>query len=193
MANVGGGHNLVVYDSARGRKPEEDAERQGNKLNTIGTLSVANPQSAPQSGIWAATPPFAMHASVGPALLQAIAQNPNAPMLWIMKEKAGSYQFYFGFDLNVPAAGGVGVAKVGHVGLAKRGTISGEIHQTGASWSIDNNSGAWGAMGGNDGKSDAMGNAALLISRFDPGGMVVNAQRAYSRNAKKRFIQQIFR
>lgn len=171
--------------SARGNKAEENHHRALG-TNLIGTLQY------PAQPSWIANNP------AGQTLLNAlnhhIAAN-NLPLLWAYSVTPTSYEIKFGFDMNVPslAVGALpgATAKIGHVALFNDAIISGEIAPNGGGWRIDNNSGAWGAMGGQADKSNWMDNVANAMSQL--GNINVVASRAYSRRGWKRAIQQVFR
>jgi hypothetical protein len=185
---------MPTYPSQRGQKVEEQFHRP-LQTNLIGTLTIANPALP---GVWAPGPAYGAFASLGPALNAYLGGvGNNGPLLWAMSSVVAGYEFKFGFDLQVAAfavvVGPAPIAKIGHVALTAAATISGEIIPVGAHWELDNNSGAWGAMANNDGKSTMMATAAQLISAGDPGNIVVTARRAYSRKGWKRAVQQVFR
>jgi hypothetical protein len=186
---------MPTYPSQRPVKPEETHHRP-LQSNLIGTLTINNMAAA--AGAWAPGAAYGAFASLGPAMTAYLAAGGHGPLLWAMSSTNVGYEFKFGFDRQVvaliPAIGAAPLnAKIGHVALTAAATISGEIIQVGAHWELDNNSGAWGSMANQDGKSTMMDNAAQLISRFDPGAIVVTARRAYSRTGWKRKIQQVFR
>jgi hypothetical protein len=113
-------------------------------------------------------------------------------MLWVYNNVGGNIKIRFGYDAFVPALNGAGNAKIGHVALVNTAIISGEIFPDGhGGWKIDNNSGAWGAMSNQNGKSTMMDTVALMMSQA--GNMQVNARKAYSRRTWKRTIQQLYR
>jgi hypothetical protein len=183
---------MPTYASQRPVKAEE-VHHRALGTNLIGTLTIRNPH---QAGVWATGPLENGAFTLAQALAAHVAAG-DQPLLWAFSSTAGGYEFKFGYDVQVPSLA-VGAApgaqaKIGHVALTPNATISGEIIPVGAAWEIDNNSGAWGSMDNNDGKSNMMRTAAELLARCDPGGIVVTARRAYSRKAWKRKIQQIFR
>lgn len=186
---------MPKYPPQRPIKPEETLHRP-QETNLIGTLRITNMATIP--GAWTSGAAYGAFASLGPALAAHLANGGGTPLLWAMSSTNAGYKFKFGFDAQVaaliPAVGAVmPTAKIGHVGLMGNATISGELIQAGAAWELDNNSGAWGSMANQDGKSTMMATAAQLISTYDPGGIVVTARRAYSRTGWKRAVQQVFR
>lgn len=174
--------------SARGNKHMENVHRpQGTNL--IATMT------GPGGGIGALPAVLAPNQNPLFTLNQCLGANiaaGNVPLLWVYTNNGGIVEIKFGHDMMVANANNPATqSKIGHVALMNNAIISGEIHAAGGAWEIDNNSGAWGAMSNQDGKSTMMAAIAQFMSR-DPS-MVVTRRRAYSRKAWKRAIQQVFR
>ncbi len=172
--------------SARGNKHMENVHRP------LGTNLIATINGAANGGNLAAV--LAANQNAAFTLSQCLTanfNNGNTPMLWAYTDVGGNIEVKFGHDMMVNNANGAGQSKIGHVALMNAAIISGEIHPAGGAWEIDNNSGAWGAMSDQNGKSTMLATVAQFISR-DPS-MNVNGRRAYSRKDWKRAIQQVFR
>jgi hypothetical protein len=173
---------LQPTPSLRGNKHDENVHRP-LMTNLIGTLD--------HTGAWTPSAAFAAHATLHAALTQAAA-GPNLPLLWAFRGDNMGWRIKFGFDVFVLSQA-VGVPpgtmmKIGHVALENDAIISGEIAPAGGGWVLDNNSGAWGAMNNNGGKTDMLGQIAQFMNVA--GGINVQAKRAYSRHAWKRVFQQ---
>jgi len=182
-----GEFHLTVYRSARGEKQRERAERPHGR-NTIVTVFILGPAGLGNQANIAWGPDYE---SLNGALtieqvLDATADMGRTPLLWTFAEPDANYtELKFGFDEPI------GNNKIGHVALTAEATISGEISRDGAGWRINNESGAWGNMGGENGKSNMLRRvAAFMIQHCN---MQVAANRAYSRAGWKRKIQKIFR
>ena len=176
---------MGTYASARGEKPAEVAHRPEGR-NTIVTVWLAAGAAAPEVA-WG--PDYAAAAAaltIENALDQTITMG-RTPLLWTYSVPDANYsEVKFGFDDPI------GNNKIGHVAMTNEATISGEIFRSGGGWHINNESGAWGNMGGHGGKTQMLTQAAQFMTA-NCGGMVVVANRAYSRKGLKRKIQQIFR
>lgn len=174
--------NLI--NSMRGNKPAEDHHR-GQRTNMIAKLQVSatGPRIIERGDVQDA------HAGI-PALLQNNIDAGRAPLLWAYGDELNQTVVVFGYDMFVDYQGAR--VKIGHVALMNQAHISGEIRQLPNNiWSIDNESGAWGSMGNENGKSEQLIKVADFISRAC--NIQVRAQRAYSRNAVKRWMQHKFR
>lgn len=172
----------TTFPSARGQKPTEVAHRSEGR-NTIVTVWKSGAVVAPRE--WG--PDYATFAGTIEAALDATIAMGRVPLLWTYAELDGSYVVVkFGFDDPI------GNNKIGHVAMTEEATISGEIYREGAHWKINNESGAWGNMGGHGGKTAKLTDAALFMTA-NCGPLQVQASRAYSRTGWKRKIQQVFR
>lgn len=174
---------MGTFASARGQKPAEQVARPEGR-NTIVTVWVAGGAAHTDWG-----PDYESEAATltVQAALDATIVMGRQPLLWTFSEPDTNYsEVKFGFD--DPIAGG----KIGHVAMTSEATISGEIYRSGAHWRINNESGAWGSMGGNAGKSQKLTQAAQFMTQHC-GGLQVAADHAYSRKGWKRTVQQIFR
>jgi hypothetical protein len=122
--------------------------------------------------------------------LRANIANGNTPLLWVYTEDTDSrvFEIKFGFDTLVQQGGGQ--VRIGHVALMDRAIIAGEIYPDGGRWEIDNNSGAWGSMSNQNGKTTMMGEIASYMSRERSMKDLVSAWGTYSRNDLLRTIQQ---
>ena len=171
---------MPTYPSARGQKPEEINSRPGGR-NTIVTLYILGPGGGVQTS-WG---PDYEHAGLTiPQALIATLDMGRQPLLWTYAVPDANYtELKFGFDEHIEGHG-----KIGHVALTPEATISGEIFRNGAAWKINNDSGAWGNMGGHGGKSQLLLHVAQFMTTNC--GMVVTAEYAYSRNAVKRWFQK---
>lgn len=179
----------MTYPSARGQKSAERANRPIG-INTIVTIwwsgDAVETAWGPAYESWARTP----EATIESALDNSIVMG-RKPLLWSYAQPDANYsELKFGFDHQVNVHDTF--VKIGHVALASEATISGEIYREGARWRINNESGAWGNMGGHSGKSKKLEEVAEYMNILC-GGMVVVADRAYSRNVVKRKIQQLYR
>jgi hypothetical protein len=174
---------MATYPSARGQKPAEIAHRPEGR-NTIVTVWLSNGVATTAYG-----PDYESVAgtlTIEQCLDETITMG-RVPLLWTYAKHDANYtELKFGFD--DPIAGN----KIGHVALTEEATISGEIRRGGGGWRINNESGAWGNMGGHGGKTHMMQEAAVFMTTHC-GGMVVTADHAYSRKGWKRTVQQIFR
>ncbi|BBO84538.1 hypothetical protein [Desulfosarcina ovata] len=133
---------------------------------------------------WGPDYEYAGHQLTIEQALRATIDMGREPLLWSYAAPDANYtELKFGFDEHIEGQG-----KIGHVALTQEATISGEIFRNGAAWKINNDSGAWGNMGGHDGKSQLMLHVANFMS--NNCGMVVTAEYAYSRNAVKRWFQK---
>lgn len=183
---------MVTFASQRGQKAEEAANFGAN---LIGTLTI-NDVGAAGPGVFVAGPNEPPGLTLA-QILRTNAANGHKPLLWAFSATHTGGVVKFGYDRQVLSlavgAGPLDLAKIGHVALMNNATISGEISQAGASWTIDNNSGAWGSMGNNSGKSQMLNFVAQIITNHDPGGIQVTSKRAYSRTGWKRAVQQVFR
>ena len=177
---------LTPQLSARGNKHMENVHRPLG-TNLLATLSGA----ANGVGNLAAVLNPANQQLTLSQFLTLNHNNGNVPLLWVYTNNGGMIDVRFGYDTLVNNANGIGQSKIGHVALMDRAIISGEIHPVAGGWELDNNSGAWGAMSNEDGKSTMMAAIAQFMSR-EPS-MVVTARKAYSRKGWKRAIQQVFR
>lgn len=116
----------------------------------------------------------------------ALVANRNRTLLWTCADMGdGCFLFTFGYDLHV------GNEKIGHGSLVQGATIAGEIRRNGSLWTITNESGAWGAMGGANGKTAKLNELADILNRRLNIRFV--AQRAFSRYGWKRKIQEFVR
>lgn len=111
-------------------------------------------------------------------------------LLWVYSEAAGVRTITFGYDEHV------GGGKIGHAALIAQATIAGEIRKIRGptyfdGWSISNESGAWGGMGNNDGKSNMLAEVARIMTAHL--GIVVSAEKAFSKWSLKRKLQEIVR
>jgi len=176
---------MPIYPASRPEKALEHTHRPEGR-NTIVTVYIAGAGGGPQiewGPDYAAT---AAHHSIEQALDLTVDMG-RVPLLWTYAKPDANYtELKLGFDEKLG-----NTDKIGHMALVANATISGEIARNGAAWSIDNESGAWGNMGGAQGKSNMMREVALFITTHC--GMQVSAKRAYSSNLFKRKIQQIFR
>ncbi|VUD69380.1 hypothetical protein TDB9533_04747 [Thalassocella blandensis] len=173
--------NLI--NSMRGNKPAEDYHR-GHRTNMIAKVQVTATGRIIQRG-----PGQDAHAGI-PALLRNNINAGRTPLLWAYGDELNQTVVVFGYDMFVDYMGAQ--VKIGHVALMDQAHISGEISLLPNNvWSIDNESGAWGGMGNESGKSEKLNRVADFMSRAC--NMQVRAERAYSRNAVKRWIQHKFR
>ena len=169
---------MGTYASARGEKPAEALYRPEGR-NTIVKVQLHN---GAQSIEWGPDYAGANLGTVRAALLATL-QMGRQPLLWTYAEHDPLFtEVVFGFDDPI------GNNKIGHVALTAEATISGEIYQDNAQWRINNESGAWGNMGGHGGKSNKMVQVATFMTNHC--GLQVNSDQAYSRKAWKRAIQQ---
>jgi hypothetical protein len=174
---------MATYPSARGQKPAEVANRPEGR-NTIVTIWVSggNAQTA-----WGPDYESAAGQLTVEQALDATIVMGRTPLLWTYATPDANYtELKFGFDDPI------GANKIGHVAMASEATISGEIFRSGGHWRINNESGAWGNMGGHGGKTQKLQQAAAFMTA-QCGGMQVVADHAYSRKGLKRKIQQLFR
>lgn len=174
---------MATYPSARGEKPTEVASRPEGR-NTIVTIwvsgGVAHTDWGPDFAAAAAAAPA--HLTIERALDETIRMG-REPLLWTYAQPDANYkELKFGFDDPI------GAGKIGHVAMTQQATISGEICRYGPAWRIDNNSGAWGNMGGHGGKTNTLADVALFMTTHC-GGMQVGAGLALSRKAWKREVQ----
>ena len=110
----------------------------------------------------------------------------NQTLLWTYAQEFDVTTITFGLDVHI------GDGKIGHGALTQRAMIAGEIKPNGpAAWIITNESGAWGAMGGADGKTDQLRIVAAVM--HTALGLTVTSGRAFSRTGWKRAIQSVFR
>jgi len=175
---------MATYPSARGQKPAEVRYRPEGR-NTIVTLWVSG-GGAPQIAWGPDYESAAASLTIEQSLDETITMG-RVPLLWTYAKPDANYtELKFGFDDPI------GRNKIGHVALAAEATISGEIFRSGAHWRINNESGAWGNMGGHSGKTRMLQETAQFMNNHCRG-MVVVADRAYSRYGIKRKIQQLFR
>jgi hypothetical protein len=182
----------ILNNSQRPVKPEEIHHRPLEE-NLIGTLTII---TVGAHGNWTPGVQENQNLSLG-ALLTNHHLNGHT-LLWAYRAESNQYEIKFGYDkmvlpVNAAIPGAPPQIKIGHVALTDKATISGEIISVGAHWELDNYSGAWGSMGGQNGKSRVMDDVALLIATHDPGGIVVHARRAYSHVGWKLAIQRVFR
>jgi hypothetical protein len=172
----------TTFPSARGEKATE-AQFRPEGRNTIAKVELFGGNA---STTWGPDYAAANLANVEAGLLATIDMG-RVPLLWTYAEHDAQFiEVVFGFDDPI------GNNKIGHVALTAEATISGEISRHNAQWKINNESGAWGNMGGTAGKSQKM----TLVAQFmnaHCGGMQVIAAHAYSSTGWKRKIQQIFR
>ena len=112
-------------------------------------------------------------------------------LLWTYsnaRNAAGDFDYTITFGLDVK----VGQGKIGHGALTQLAIIAGELHPNPAGgWRITNESGAWGAMGGADGKTEQLRVIAAVMQAAL--GLVVTSGRAFSRSGWRRAIQSVFR
>ena len=175
---------MPTYQSARGQKAQEQQSRPGGE-NTIVTVFTLGPGGAPQVS-WGPDYEDAAAVLTIEQALRLTLDMGRQPLLWTYSYPDANYmELKFGFDEHTDQG------KIGHVGMAGEATISGEIFRDGAAWKINNDSGAWGNMGGNSGKTRML----LEVAGFmrDHCGLQVTANKAYSRHKIKRFFQQLFR
>lgn len=122
------------------------------------------------------------------ALLERLIEGET--LLWVYSEAGGTKTIKFGYDKHFDAQ------KIGHAALVDQAVIAGEIRKINGAdfasgWAISNESGAWGAMGGNSGKSDMLKSVArTMTSRL---GIVVTPEKAFSRYGFKRKLQELVR
>lgn len=175
---------MPVYPSARGEKATERAHRPEGR-NTIATVFILGPSGAPQTA-WGPDYEATPGALTIEQALDATIDMGRTPLLWTYSAPDANYtEVKFGFDDPI------GNNKIGHVALTFEATISGEIARNGVAWRINNESGAWGNMGEAQGKTNMLRAVALFMTLHC--GLQADAARAYSSNAVKRKIQQIFR
>jgi hypothetical protein len=173
---------MGTYASARGEKATE-AQFRPEGRNTIAKVQLFGGAT---SIVWGPDYAAANLATIQDGLIATIDMG-RVPLLWTYAEHDPQFiEVVFGFDDPI------GNNKIGHVALTAEATISGEIRRHNAQWRINNESGAWGNMGGNAGKSQKMTQVAQFMNAHC-GGMQVNADTAYSAKGWKRKIQQIFR
>lgn len=174
---------MATYPSARGEKAIEVAHR-GEGRNTIVTVTLFAGQLSTKWG-----PDYAA-AAISPLFTIEVALDETVnmgrePLLWTYANPDPNLEeLKFGFDDPI------GTGKIGHVAMTIEATISGEIYRHGGAWRIDNNSGAWGNMGGHGGKANTLAAVALFMTNHC-GGMQVGAGRAHSRKAWKRAVQTL--
>lgn len=173
---------MPAYSSSRGEKPKEIYHRPEGR-NTIVTVWASGNEV---HTVWGQD----YECTNGPmtvdqALRVTIAMG-RTPLLWTYSEPDVNYtELKIGFDELI------GTQKIGHVALAAEATIAGEIYLSGAKWRINNESGAWGNMGGHSGKSLMLHTVAKFMA--DHCSMIVSADVAVSRFSVKRAIQRRFR
>ncbi|MFS1523805.1 hypothetical protein ACL7TT_06765 [Microbulbifer sp. 2304DJ12-6] len=172
-------------DSARGIKEIENQHRNKNliakyKINNVGAVAAGTAVTVQH-----------LHNDLFNFLKAG-----NKPLLWVyIKDKQAHNQgplpceIAFGFDRHY------GEQKIGHGALSERATLAGEIHWStshfGAShWVITNQSGAWGAMGGIDGKTAELQAVAQIMNELLFPHVEVISKNAYSRHGWKRAAQE---
>ncbi len=119
-------------------------------------------------------------------LQAALVANKNKTLLWTCADMGGNcFLFTFGYDLFV------GHEKAGHGALMHGATIAGEIRMNCSRWILSNQSGAWGAMGGERGKTAKLNELSGVLNNRLYLHFV--SQRAFSRHAWKRETQKKIR
>lgn len=184
---------MPTYSSARGVKPAE-LDSLGRRHNVI--VSYRNTGNG-----WVATwgdPPKGMTTLARNAWAAALGQVTaldgclriagavHLPLLWAYANGNGFQEYVFGYDLHL-----LNGSKIGHAAMIDFATISGEITQTAGPWVLDNESGAWGNMGAQAGKSNQLEACADELTT-PPFCLNVTAKRAYSKSAITRFLQKKF-
>ncbi len=178
---------MATHPSARGQKPAEQAARPEGR-NTIVTVYIAGAGGGVATTAWGPDYEATAGALSIEQALDATIDMGRVPLLWTYARPDANYtEVKFGFDEQI------GAGKIGHVALAAEATISGEIFRDddGVRWRINNESGAWGNMGGEVGKSEMLRAVAVFMTAYC--GLRVTADKAYSSNAVKRFIQKQYR
>jgi hypothetical protein len=179
-----------LYPSARGQKAAE-IEHRPQKTNMIVTVTKSG---VSVEKVWGPNYSFCMDKVHIELALDFSVTKGIEPLLWTYsKLENGDTEVKFGFDIAVKSLNKkkhkIEKVKIGHVALASTATISGEIYRSGAGWKINNDSGAWGNMGGHSGKTRMLEEAAQFMTRHCD--MYVSPERAYSRYLLKRKFQQM--
>ena len=176
---------MATHPSARGQKPEEVAVRPEGR-NTIVTVSLLGAGVVVPRIDWGPDYESAANQLTIEQSLDATIDMGRQPLLWTYSQPDANYQAVkFGFDEHI------GGGKIGHVAMEAQATISGEIFREGVSWSINNDSGAWGSMGGGNHRSAMLRQVAAFMSTRC--GFQVNPKAAFSKYAPVRFFQKALR
>jgi len=160
----------------RGVKPLE-AQYRGRNLITVATIH-------PHSVVYSPPPATTLHKAL---LYHAV--NMQRTLLWTYaKQPNGPTIITFGYDEHIDGG------KIGHAALTVNATFAGEIKPAREHgqvvFVISNESGAWGAMGNESGKTKMLKSVAATMASL---GINVCAERAYSRHLWKRKLQERFR
>lgn len=176
---------MATHASARGQKPAEQAARPEGR-NTIVTVYIAGAGGGVATTAWGPDYEATAGALSIEQALDATIDMGRVPLLWTYARPDANYtEVKFGFDEQI------GGGKIGHVALAAEATISGEIFRDGIDWKINNESGAWGNMGGEVGKTAMLRAVATFMTAYC--GLRVSSEKALSSNAVKRYIQKKIR
>ena len=174
---------MGTFPSARGQKPTEVASRPEGRNTIVVVWMSGGVQHTDWGPDYAAA---SAHLTIEGALDATLVMG-RSPLLWTWAEPDANYtELKFGFDDPI------GRGKIGHVALTAEATISGEIYRSGAQWRINNESGAWGNMGGSGGKGLKLVQVAQFMTQHC-AGMQVAADAAFSKNLLKRKFRKLMR